>query len=47
MTTRAEWQQLAEDRILDAQAHVAAGIGRWSAAYYYPGNKDCHTGSIT
>lgn len=37
MTTRAEWQQLAEDRILDAQAHLAPGVGRWSAAYYLVG----------
>ncbi|MBI3821201.1 MAG: DNA-binding protein [Planctomycetes bacterium] len=37
MTTRAEWQQLAEDRILDAQAHLAPGIARWSAAYYLIG----------
>jgi len=37
MTTRAEWQQLAEDRILDAQAHLAPGVGRWSAAYYLIG----------
>jgi HEPN domain-containing protein len=33
--TRAEWQQLAEDRILDAQALFAAG--RWSGAYYLVG----------
>jgi HEPN domain-containing protein len=32
---RAELQQLAEDRILDAQALLAAG--RWSAAYYLSG----------
>lgn len=37
MTTRAQWQQLAEDRILDAQAHLAPGVGRWSAAYYLIG----------
>ncbi len=37
MTTRAEWQQLAEDRILDAQAHLAPGVGRWSAAFYLVG----------
>ena len=37
MTTRAEWQALAEDRILDAQAHLAAGVDRWSAAYYLIG----------
>ncbi|MFO0930381.1 MAG: hypothetical protein U0736_25695 [Gemmataceae bacterium] len=37
MTTRAEWQRLADDRILDAQAHLAAGVGRWSAAYYLIG----------
>lgn len=37
MTTRAEWQQLAEDRILDARAHLAPGVGRWSAAYYLIG----------
>jgi hypothetical protein len=37
VTTRAEWQQLAEDRILDAQAHLAPGVGRWSAAYYLVG----------
>ena len=35
MTTRAEWQQLAEDRILDAQAHLA--VARWSGAYYLIG----------
>lgn len=35
MTTRAEWQQLAEDRILDAQALFAAG--RWSGAFYLIG----------
>jgi len=32
---RAELQQLAEDRILDAAALLAAG--RWSAAYYLAG----------
>jgi hypothetical protein len=37
VTTRAEWQQLSEDRILDAQAHLAPGVGRWSAAYYLLG----------
>ncbi|MBV9126419.1 MAG: DNA-binding protein [Planctomycetes bacterium] len=37
MTTRAEWQQLAEDRILDAQAHLHPAVGRWSAAYYLIG----------
>jgi hypothetical protein len=37
MTTRAEWQQLAEDRILDAQAHMTPGVGRWSAAFYLIG----------
>jgi hypothetical protein len=37
MTTRAEWQQLAEDRIVDAQALLAAGINRWSAAFYLIG----------
>lgn len=37
MTTRAEWQQLAEDRILDAQAHLVTGVDRWSAAYYLIG----------
>jgi len=37
VTTRAEWQKLAEDRILDAQAHLAPGVGRWSAAYYLVG----------
>jgi len=37
VTTRAEWQQLAEDRILDAQAHLAPGAARWSAAYYLVG----------
>jgi HEPN domain-containing protein len=35
VTTRAEWQQLAEDRSLDAQALFAAG--RWSAAFYLIG----------
>lgn len=37
MTSRAEWQALAEDRILDAQAHLVAGVDRWSAAYYLIG----------
>lgn len=37
MTTRAEWQQLAEDRILDSQAHLVTEVGRWSAAYYLIG----------
>ena len=37
MPTRAEWQQLAEDRILDAQAHLAPAVARWSAAYYLVG----------
>jgi hypothetical protein len=37
VTTRAEWQRLADDRILDAQAHLAAGVDRWSAAYYLIG----------
>src|SRR5580698_3902448 len=37
MTTRAEWQQLAEDRILDAQAHLNPAVGRWSGAYYLIG----------
>jgi HEPN domain-containing protein len=37
MTTRAEWQQLAEDRILDARAHLDPAVGRWSAAYYLIG----------
>ncbi len=37
MTTRAEWQQLAEDRILDARAHLVAGVNRWSAAFYLIG----------
>jgi HEPN domain-containing protein len=32
---RSELQQLAEDRLLDAQALLAAG--RWSAAYYLAG----------
>jgi hypothetical protein len=32
---RVEWQQLAEDRLLDAQALLAAG--RWSCAYYVAG----------
>jgi hypothetical protein len=32
---RPELQQLAEDRLIDAQALLAAG--RWSAAYYLPG----------
>jgi hypothetical protein len=35
VTTRAEWQKLAEDRILDAQALFAAG--RWSGAFYLIG----------
>src|SRR4051794_27755455 len=34
VTTRAEWQQLAEDRILDARAHLDPAVARWSAAYY-------------
>ena len=37
MTTRAEWRQLAEDRILDAQALLSAGVNRWSAAFYLIG----------
>lgn len=37
MTTRAAWQQLAEDRILDAKAHLVAGVDRWSAAFYLIG----------
>jgi hypothetical protein len=37
VTTRAEWQQLAEDRILDAQALLVPGVDRWSAAYYLIG----------
>ncbi len=37
MTMRAAWQQLAEDRILDAQAHLVVGVDRWSAAYYLIG----------
>jgi hypothetical protein len=37
VTTRAEWQQLAEDRILDVQALLAPGVGRWSAAFYLVG----------
>jgi len=37
VTTRAEWQQLAEDRILDAQAHLVLAVARWSAAYYLIG----------
>ncbi len=37
VTTRAKWQQLAEDRILDAQAHLLPAVGRWSAAYYLTG----------
>jgi hypothetical protein len=32
---RADWQQLAEDRILDAEVLLAAG--RWSGAYYLAG----------
>jgi hypothetical protein len=32
---RAQWRQLAEDRILDAAALLAAG--RWSGAYYLAG----------
>ena len=32
---RAEFQQLAEDRVLDAEALLAAG--RWSAAYHLAG----------
>jgi len=35
--TRAEWQKLAEDRILDAGAHLVDGVERWSAAYYLIG----------
>jgi HEPN domain-containing protein len=35
VTTRAEWRQLAEDKILDAQALLAAG--RWSGAFYLIG----------
>ena len=37
MPTRAEWQQLAEDRILDARALLAPGVDRWSAAFYLIG----------
>jgi hypothetical protein len=37
VTTRAEWQQLAEDRILDARAHLHPAVGRWSAAFYLVG----------
>lgn len=37
MTTRAKWQQLANDRVLDARAHLAPGVDRWSAAYYLIG----------
>jgi hypothetical protein len=37
VTIRAEWQQLAEDRILDALAHLVPAVGRWSAAYYLVG----------
>jgi hypothetical protein len=37
VTTQAEWRQLAEDRILDAQAHLVPAVGRWSAAYYLVG----------
>lgn len=37
VTTRAEWQQLAEDRILDAQALLNPAMARWSAAYYLIG----------
>jgi len=37
MTTRAEWQQLAEDRILDAKAHLDPAVARWSGAYYLVG----------
>lgn len=32
---RADWHQLAEERLLDAQALLAAG--RWSGAYYLAG----------
>jgi len=35
--TRADWQRLAEDRILDARAHLTPGVERWSAAYYLVG----------
>lgn len=35
MTTRAEWQQFARDRVLDVQALLASG--RWSVAYYLIG----------
>ena len=28
---------MAEDRILDAKAHLVAGVERWSAAYYLVG----------
>src|SRR5439155_20354295 len=37
VTTRAEWQQLAGDRILDARAHLDPAVARWSAAYYLVG----------
>ena len=37
VTTRAEWQKLADDRILDAQFHLVVGVDRWSAAFYLVG----------
>ena len=37
MPTRDEWQQLAEDRLLDAQTLLTAATPRWSAAYYLSG----------
>ena len=37
MTTRTEWQELADERILDAQANLVPAVGRWSAAYYLIG----------
>jgi HEPN domain-containing protein len=35
--TRVEWQQLAEDRLLDAQVLLTSATPRWSAAYYLSG----------
>jgi hypothetical protein len=35
VTSRADWQQLAEDRIIDAQ--VLFGASRWSGAFYLIG----------
>jgi hypothetical protein len=37
MPTRPEWQQLAEDRLVDAHTLLTASTPRWSATYYLSG----------